>query len=108
MGVIFSVRHMNNICNDITDSITILQELWFTKHPIKSWLTPKQEKTLLGFENDSCSMTITLKKEKKIRDEGLCKQLLTPHNICQRQLASVIGNIVANFKAVPCLEKGFL
>ena len=86
---------------NITGSINILQELRFTIHPIKSWLTPKQKITFLGFEIDSCSMTISLTKHKKEKIKGLCKQLLTSHEICQREPASVIGNIVSSFTAVP-------
>ena len=87
---------------NITDSINILQELGFTIHPIKSCLTPKQKIIFLGFEIDPCSTTITLTKNKKEKFKRLCRQLLTLHKICQRELASVIGNIVSSFAAVPC------
>lgn len=86
---------------NITDSINILQELVFTIHPIKSCFTPKQKITFLGFEFDSCSKTITLTKNKKEKIKRLCKKLLTPHKICQRELASVIDNTVASSTAVP-------
>ena len=102
MTVIYRVRHTNNACRiSLTvDSINILQELGFTAYPIKSCLTPKQKITFLGFEISSCSMTIVLTNDKR-KIKRLCKQLLTPHKICQRELASVIGHIVASFTAVP-------
>ena len=54
-----------------------------------------KQKIILGFEIDSCSMTITLTK-----DITGYKQLVTPHKIYQRKLAFFIGNIVGRFTAV--------
>ena len=46
-------------------------------------------------------MTITLTKNKKEKIKSSSKQLLTPLKICQGEIASVIGNIVASFTTVP-------
>ena len=46
-------------------------------------------------------MTITLTNDKKEKIKRLCKQLQTLRKICKRELASVIGNIVTTFRAVP-------
>ena len=49
----------------------------------------------------SYSEAISLTKDKKEKIKSLCKQLLTPHKICKRELASVISNTVTSFTAVP-------
>ena len=85
---------------NITGSIIILHELGFMIKPIKSCLTPKQKIAFLGFEIDSCSMSLTLTKGKKGKIKSLCKQLLTFRKICLRELASVIVNIAASFTIV--------
>ena len=46
-------------------------------------------------------MTIELTKEKKEKIAALCEELLNATNISIRQLAKVIGNLVASFPAVP-------
>ena len=60
-------------------------------------------------------MTITLRKDKKEKIKNLCQQLLTPRTICQREVVSVIANVVVSFTAVPygplyyrIIEKGKL
>ena len=81
MTVIYRVRHTNNACRiSLTvDSINILQELGFTAYPVKSCLTPKQKITFLGFEINSCSVTIVLTndKKKRLKDYVSNCQLLT-------------------------------
>ena len=87
--------------NNIRDSISILQELGFTIHPTKSSLIPKQNINFLGFDIDSRNMTISLTFEKKMKIKKLCTNLCTMKIISIRDLASVIGNLVASFPAVP-------
>ena len=86
--------------NNVIETVHLLQQLGFTIHPDKSILTPTQQITFLGFDIDSEKMTMSLTKNKKEKIIRLCSQLL--HNKCPtiRELAQVIGNIVASFPAV--------
>ena len=56
---------------------------------------------MFNTKTEENSMTLTLTKDKTGKIKRLCMQLLTPHKICQRWLASVIGNLVASFTAAP-------
>ena len=92
---------IDNCLNNIYDTIELLRQLRFTIHIDKPHLIPTQRITFLGFIFDSIHMTIELTKEKKEKISALCEELLNATNISIRQLAKVIGNLVARFPAVP-------
>ena len=87
--------------HNIENTIELLQSLGFTIHPTKSILTPTQRITFLGFVIDSVQMTLEITEEKKSKIHNLCLETLQKEKITLRTLASVIGNFVASFPAVP-------
>ena len=87
--------------HNIENTIELLQNLWFTTHPTKSILTPTQRITFLGFVTDSVQMTLEITEEKKNKIHNLCLEILQKEKITLRTLASVIGNFVACFPAIP-------
>ena len=73
----------------------------FVVHPTKSILKPSQEIVTLGFLIHSINMTTQLTKDKAIRLKEHCKTLLKldkPKLI--REVATIIGQIVASFPGV--------
>ena len=87
--------------DNVMDTIDLLRALGFTIHIEKSMIVPKQEITFLGFIFNSISMTVTLTKDKKQKIFELCKNRLNNNILFIRDLASIIGNIVASFPGVP-------
>ena len=67
----------------------LLQNLGFTIHPTKSIRTLTQR------------ITYKITEEKKNKIHNLCLEILQKEKITLRTLASVIGNFVASFSAVP-------
>ena len=51
--------------HNIKNTIELLQNLGFTRHPTKSILTPTQRITFLGFVIDCVQMTLKMTEEKK-------------------------------------------
>ena len=82
-------------------TVRVLLALGFTIHPIKSVLYPVQEMEFLGFVVNSKRMTLalTLKKRKKIR--LLCEDIRVRLMPSIREVAKLIGNLVATEEAVP-------
>ena len=87
--------------NNINTTVHFLQHLGFTIHAKKSILTPVQKITYLGFILDSRNMTITLTDEKKSKIIDLCMDVLHQPVVTIRKVATVIGNLVAAFPAMP-------
>jgi len=85
---------------NVQDTVALLEELGFTIHDKKSSLVPKQHITFLGFEFNSLDMTIRLTNVKKVRIVDICVALLNRPNNTIRELAKVIGNLVASFYGV--------
>ena len=86
---------------NVKDTIKILRALGFTIHCEKSILYPTQKLTFLGFIFDSVNMSITLTKEKFLKIVHLCDSLCKNLHPTIREVAKVIGNLVASFPAVP-------
>ncbi len=82
-----------------------LTELGFTIHPDKSVFIPTQEIEFLGFIINSESMTVTLPSNKKDEIQSLCQELISAHQPSIRQVAAVIGKLVA---ALPAVKYGAL
>ena len=76
-----------------------MRELGFVIHTEKSVLTPCQTIAFLGFIISSKNMTLSLTDEKNktktILTDSLCK-----YKISLRELARILGNIVASFPAL--------
>ena len=96
---------------NVHDTIELLLSLGFTIHPDKSVLKPTQVIIFLGFVINSVEMTITLTTEKKEKIKELCECMLQNNKLSIRDVAKLIGNLVAAFEAVPmgqlyyrCLE----
>ena len=86
---------------NIIDTFMLLDSLGFVIHPIKSILQPSQEIVTLGFLINSVTMTIKLTRDKAADIKNVWKNLLNkskPPTI--REVAKVIGKIVASFPGV--------
>ena len=86
---------------NIHETVHTLQQLGFTIHPKKSVLIPTQTIEFLGFLIDSVAMTITLPQGKMDKIKTLCRVILTTPNPTIREVAQLIGNLVAATEAVP-------
>ena len=81
--------------HNIRDTVTLLDSLGFTVHPTKSVLVPTQILVFLGFVLNSIYMTVTLTRDKADKIQKACQKLLHAQSITIRQLAEVIGSLVA-------------
>ena len=87
-----------------TNILTIVRWLGkfgFVIHPIKSVFYPTQKLTHVDFQLNLEAMTITLPPEKAQRVKACCDQLLATAKPTIRDVARVIGSLVACFPAVP-------
>ena len=85
---------------NVADTILILQRLGLTTHPEKSHLIPTQEITFLGFIINSKTMKIKLTEEKMTSIFEECQNALHSTSLKIRDVAKVIGKIIATFPAV--------
>ena len=86
---------------NVIDTILLLDSLGWVVHPLKSIFIPAQEIVTLGFIINSVSMTIRLTVEKARELKQSCEKLLKSNKpLTIRQLATVIGKIVASFPGV--------
>lgn len=83
-----------------TQTVKVLTELGFVIHPTKSCLHPTQQITFLGFIIDSTMLRVTLTLAKREEIKSVCQELLTTSRPSIRQVAMVIGKLVASFPAV--------
>ena len=97
------IGHMFRECADnIQATVKLLDSLGFTVHLVKSVLTPTQVIVFLGFEINSVTMTVSLTHEKGQRVKQACIKLVQRKDTTTiRQLAEVIGLLVASAPAVP-------
>lgn len=86
--------------SDVIDTIRLLDNLGFVAHPSKSVLIPTQVIVFLGFVLNSVSMTVSLtpKKIKKLKS-AVCHPL-SSMNPTIREVAQVVGLIIASFPGV--------
>ena len=82
------------------DTITLLDTLGFVVHPNKSVLIPSQIRVLLGFVLNSVTMTVCLTPEKVTKLKIAVYHLITHTNPTMREVAQVVGIIVASFSGV--------
>lgn len=81
-------------------TVQLFRSLGFTVHPGKLVLHPALSIQYLGVIIDSKSMTVRLTDERKDNLMKCCKQLLKAKKLTIRDLAKVIGKIMASFPAV--------
>ena len=86
--------------DNIQVTVQLLHSLGFIIHPDKSVLIPSQTIQYLGVIINSSDMTVTLTEERKVSLLSACNQLLIDGRVTIRELAKVIGKIVASFPAV--------
>ncbi len=82
--------------NNVLDTVLLLDRLGFTVHNQKSSLIPSQSITFVGFLLNSTSMTVKLTVEKVDKLISLCHELLGRKSVLLRQLAKLIGKLVAS------------
>ena len=86
---------------NVIDTVVLLDSLGWVIHPRKSILIPTQEIVTLGFMINSVSMSIRLTADKANDLKQACESLLkSSRPLTIREVASVIGKIVASFPGV--------
>ena len=86
---------------NVIRTIDILGGLGFYIKIEKSEIIPEEQITFLGVIIDSLHMKITLTNEKKQKILKLCTAARLAHTLTIRELAKLIGNLVASMEAVP-------
>ena len=86
-------------CDKIHATMSLLRNLGFTIHPIKSSFVPSQEIIFLGIVINTQHMAITLTNEKKVKIHEYAKKLLVGIPT-MREVAKFLGNLSALFEAV--------
>lgn len=90
----------SNCVTNVIDTTLLLDSLGFVVHPTKSRFIPSQEIVTLGFLINSVRMTIKLTAEKANDLKNVCTNLLVSKTLTIREVARVIGKIVASFPGV--------
>lgn len=96
-------------CQNIRETAYLMDSLGLTVHPSKSVLIPTQEITFVGFVINSILMTVRLTDEKALSLQQGCVSLLDQTRVTIRDLAQVIGKMVASEPGVlyaPLFYKG--
>ena len=83
----------------VASDCELLDNLGFTFHSVKSVFDPTQCIEFLGFQVDSCNMLVPLTSDKANKIRLTCERFLAQQNCGIRQLAEIIGQMVA---AQPC------
>ena len=86
--------------NNVQATTKLLDSLGLYVHPDKSILEPSQVLEFLGFVLNSVSMTVTLSHAKAENIKHVCKDLLTTTQPTIREVAVVIGKLVASCPGV--------
>ena len=82
-------------------TVRVLLALGCTIHPKKSILDPRRELVFLGFVVNSVKMTLALTPEKRIKIRELAKEMMVKKRPTIREVARLVGNLVATSEAVP-------
>ena len=85
---------------NVISSLNLFEKLGFVVHPEKSVLSPTQEITYLGFVINSVTMTVALTQDRKEKILTRVTHLLDKKSASIRELAKLIGMIVASFHGV--------
>ena len=86
--------------NTIQDTVHTSQDSGFTIQPIKSVFRPTQILSHLGFVLNSRQMTFTVTSEKAQKIAQLCQQIVKVGVVTLRELAELIGQLVAGFPGI--------
>ena len=86
--------------HNITDTVDMFQGLGFIIHPDKSVLVPTKKLKFLGFILDSQLMRVSLTVEKADSLKAATQFLLSKNLPTIREVAEVIGRMVASFPGV--------
>lgn len=84
----------------VAEAVNLLEALGFTIHAEKSKILPAQQAQFLGFILNSIDMTVSMVPSKTCKVVAACKQLLCASTLKIREVASVVGQLVACFPAV--------
>ena len=85
---------------NVGDTKRVLEKLGFLINMQKSVLKPTQQITFLGFIIDSVTMTVTLTPQKQESTKNIIQNLILKRKATIREVAIVVGKIVACFPAV--------
>jgi hypothetical protein len=85
---------------NVTATQDLFQSLGFVVHQDKSILTPCKELKYLGFVINSQDMTVKLTKDKVNKITENCRSALQKSELKIRELAKLIGQLVASFPGV--------
>ena len=97
----FLLGNTNVECQEnVVNTVKMFEKLGFFVHREKSVFTPTQRLRYLGFIIDSKNMTVELTEDRKRKLRESCLHILEAKRIRIRQLAQVIGQIVASFPGV--------
>ena len=103
-GYLDDIYVQGNDYNDyqkiIIDTLKFLIKLGLVIHPTKPAFLPSKEIKMLGFILNSVTMTLRLTPEKKESIKSVCTELLEKQMFTIREIAKVIGKLVASFPGV--------
>ena len=85
---------------NIDATVKLLQSLGFILHDKKSVVKPTQKLKYLGFVLDSRELTVRVPEERADKIRKPCEGLVSKAKCTIRELAQVIGQLVAAFPAV--------
>ena len=93
-------KNYNDCLRNIINTLKLFIKLGFIIHPTKSIFVPSKEIKMLGFILNSTTMTVRLMPEKKESIKSYCIELLEKQIFTIREIAKVIGKLVASFPGV--------
>ena len=93
-------KNYNDCLRNIINTLKLFIKLGFIIHPTKSIFVPSKEIKMLGFILNSITMTVRLTPEKKESIKSYCIELLEKQIFTIREIAKVIGKLVASFPGV--------
>ena len=85
----------------VSNTVSLVDSIGLTTHPSKSIFIPTQEIEFVGFLINSMDMTVRLSSVKMQSITDLCKLLLRKRRITIRELAQIVGKMVACEPGVP-------
>ena len=86
--------------SNIRDTLLLFRKMGFVIHPTQSILKSSKQIQYLGVIINSETMTVSLTPEKINSVKADCKKLLKRQVMTVREVAQVIGKMVASFPAV--------
>ena len=93
-------KNYNDCLRNIINTLKLFIKLGFIIHPTKSIFVPSKEIKMLGFILNGTTMTVRLMLEKKESIKSYCIELLEKQIFTIREIAEVIGKLVASFPGV--------